>query len=310
MDFHTAAAFRIPPSFQHVYLDVDTPPFPEDLLEEAVSTSPTSLLRLSIAAVDCFNIFYQLHRLALAASSRWSGRVARLTLSNVLYETQFIILSVPDYSRVFLDFDQDVDEEHRNDFLHRSYRADAASVVEGLLAAMLIYVYAVLRGLPLNAKIFTILLSRLRATIHRPMSSAQEVWEREHNLHILVWVLVIACSVAPSTDRTWWIIQLSKLCEAMELNSQTELEDMMRHVAWTDVFFDGRMNSIWAEVIRLRRSGSYSEPLMQTATSVGCHSMLESQTSSSGNDWTSDERGYSRPVDFEDGRWKVDNWYV
>ena len=293
-----------------MHLDADTPPFPEDLLEEAVSTSPTSLLRLSIAAVDCFNIFYQLHRMALAASSRWSGRVARLTLSNVLYETQFIILSVPDYSRVFLDFDRDVDAEYRNDFLHRSYRADAASVVEGLLAAMLIYVYAVLRGLPLNAKIFTILLSRLRDAIDRPKTSTQEVWEREHNLNMLVWVLVVACSVAPNTDRAWCIIQLSELCEATGLNSQTELEDTMRHVAWTDVFFDGRMDTIWAEVMRMRRPGHYSESLMQTATSSGYPNMLETETSGSGNDLTSDERGYSGPVDFEDGRWKVDNWYV
>ncbi|KAI1577330.1 MgtA Cation transport ATPase [Pyrenophora tritici-repentis] len=189
IDFHTAAAFRTPPSFQHVHLDLDIPPFPEDLLEEAVGTSPTSLLRLSTAAVDCFNIFYQLHRLALAASSHWFGRVARLTLSNVLYETQFIILSVPDYSRVFLEFDRDADEEHRNDFMHRRHQADAASVVEGLLAAMLIYVYAVLRGLPLKANIFSILLNRLRAAIDRPNSSAREVWEREHNLNMLVWAL-------------------------------------------------------------------------------------------------------------------------
>ncbi|RMZ70071.1 tachykinin family [Pyrenophora seminiperda CCB06] len=310
IDFHTAAAFRTPPSLQHVYLDTDTPPFPEDLLEEAVSTSPTSLLRISIAAVDCFNIFYQLHRLALAASSRWSGRVARVTLSNVLYETQFTILSVPDYSRIFLDFDRDVEEEHRKDSSHRGHRADAASVVEGLLAAVLMYVYAVLRGLPLNATIFTILLSRLRAAIDRPKTCTQEVWEREHNLNMLVWALVVACSVAPSTYRAWWINQLSKLCETTDLNSQTALEDMMRHVAWTDVFFDGRMDKIWAEVMRMRRSGLYNELLMQAYTSHERPEVLETQMSGSGDDRMVGEGGYRGPVDFEDGRWKVDNWYV
>ncbi|EFQ91271.1 hypothetical protein PTT_11935 [Pyrenophora teres f. teres 0-1] len=310
IDFHTAAAFRTPPSFQHVYLDLDTPPFPEDLLEEAVSTSPTSLLRLSIAAVDCFNIFYQLHRLALAVSSRWLGQVAHLTLSNVLYETQFIILSVPDHTRVFLDFDRHVDKEHRNDFVHRRHRADAASVVEGILAAMLIYVYAVLRGLPLKANIFSILLSRLRAAIDRPKSSAQEVWERESNLDMLVWALVVACSVVPSADGAWWIMQLSGLCEAMSLNSQAELEDIMRHGAWTDVFFHGKMDRIWAEMMRIRRPGPYSESPMHLSTSSGYAAALETQASSSGNDWTSDKRGYSGPVDFEDGEWKVDDWYV
>lgn len=246
----------------------------------------------------------------MAASSRWSGRVARLTLSNVLYETQFIILSVPDYSRTYLDLDRSNEEEHQNDLLHRRHRADAASVVEGLLAAMLIYVYAVLRGLPLNAKIFTILLSRLRAAIDRPRSSAQEVWEREHNLNMLAWALVVACSIAPSTERTWWIAQLSKLCETMNMNSQAELEDMMRHVAWTDIFFDGRMDRIWAEVMRTRQPGLYSESTMQLSTNATNLAMLEAQTSSGGNEWMHDEGGYNGPVDFEEGRWKVDNWFV
>jgi hypothetical protein len=252
MDFHTAAAFRTPPSFPHICLDPDTPPLPGELMEEAASTSPTSLLQLSCAAIDCFNIFYRLHRLALATSSHWRGQAARRTLSNLLYEIQFIILSVPDRSHDFWDCDWGIQHESSEDHHRRKNRANAASVVEALLAAALIFVYAVLRALPLHTKIFTILLSRLRIAIDRPRTSVVEVWKREENLNMLLWVLVTACSVASGAERTWWITQLSELCEEMDIISRHRLENEMRHVAWTDLFFDDKMDGIWAEVMQLR----------------------------------------------------------
>ncbi|KAI4693981.1 uncharacterized protein J4E84_002560 [Alternaria hordeiaustralica] len=247
MDFHTAAVSHAHPSFSHISLDPDTPPLPDELIEEAAQTSPTSLLHLSCAQVDCFKIFHRLHRIALAVSSHWVGRVERLTLSNLLYETQFTILSVPDQSYNFLHFDQSIHDKQSNcsDFLKA--RADAASVVEALLAAALIFVYAVLRALPLNTKIFAILLSRLRAAVDRPNTSVLYTWRREKNLNTLLWVLVVASCVATGEERMWWIAQLSELCDVMHVRSTHHLEDEMRHVAWTDTFFEDRMNGIWAE---------------------------------------------------------------
>ena len=182
MDFHTAAVSRARPSFPHISLDPDTPPLPDELREEAAQTSPTSLLHLSCAGVDCFKIFHRLHRLALAVSPHWIGRVERLTLSNLLYETQFMILSVPDQSHNFLHFDQSMHDKQSDFYGHIEARADAASVVEALLAAALIFVYAVLRALPLNTKIFAILLSRLRAALDRPNAPMLEIWRREKRL--------------------------------------------------------------------------------------------------------------------------------
>jgi hypothetical protein len=226
------------------------PPLPDELMEEATSTSPTSLLQLSSAAMECFDIFHRLHRLALAASSHWHGRVARLTLSNLLYETQFIILSVADRSRDFLDFDQGVREKQGVDYERQRLRADAASVVEALLAAALIFVYAVLRAVPLNTKIFSILLSRLRIAVDRPNTQLIEVWKREKNLNMLLWVFFIGCCVAAGAEQQWWIAQLSRLCEEMGVDSRHNLEHKMRHVAWTDLFFDDKIDGIWAEVMQ------------------------------------------------------------
>ncbi|KAI4910053.1 hypothetical protein J4E90_007483 [Alternaria incomplexa] len=247
MDFHTAAVSRAHPSFPHISLDPDTPPLPHELIEEAAQTSPTSLLRLSCSAVHCFQIFYRLHRIALAVSSHWVGCVERLTLSNLLYETQFMILSVPDHSHNFLHFDQSNYDKQSDCYDHLKARADAASVVEALLAAALIFVYAVLRALPLNTKIFTILLSRLRIAVDRPNTPILEAWRRENYLNMLLWVLVVASCVATGEERMWWIAQLSELCGRRHISSRQHLELNMRHVAWTDTFFEDRMDAIWAE---------------------------------------------------------------
>lgn len=252
MDFHTASVFRTHPSYPHLCLDPDTPPFPNELLEEAAHTSPTSLLRLSCAAIDCFKIFYRLHRLALAVSSHWVGCVERLALSILLYETQFMILSVPDQSHNFLYFDQSTQDEQSDCYDYLKASADAASVVEAILAAALILVYAVLRALPLNTKIFTILLARLRTAVDRPKTSVVDIWRREKSLNMLLWVLVVACCVVTGEERMWWVAQLSELCGEMHVRSRQHLEQEMRHVAWTDLFFDDRMDDIWAEVMRLR----------------------------------------------------------
>jgi hypothetical protein len=56
VDFHTAAVFRTAPTFPLIRLDPDTPSLPDALLEEAAYTSPTCLLQLPVAAIDCFNI--------------------------------------------------------------------------------------------------------------------------------------------------------------------------------------------------------------------------------------------------------------
>jgi len=252
MDFHIAAVSRARLSFPHICLDPDTPPLPDELIEEAAQTSPTSLLHFSFDAVDCFKIFYRLHRLTLAVSSHWVGRVERLTLSNLIYETQFTILSVPDHSQNFLHFDQSIHDEQSDCYDHLKARADAASVVETLLAAALIFVYAVLRALPLNTKIFNILLSRLRTALDRPNAPILETWRREKNLNILLWVLVVASCVATGEERMWWVAQLSELCGQMRVRSRQHIEHEMRHVAWTDTFFEDRMDAIWAEVMRLR----------------------------------------------------------
>ncbi|KAF2187900.1 hypothetical protein K469DRAFT_568299 [Zopfia rhizophila CBS 207.26] len=249
VDFHSSTAFHTHPSFPEIRLDPDTPPLPDALLEYAAYTSPTSLLQLSVASIDCFNIFYRLHRLALAISNHWLPKVDELTLSNLLYETEYIILSVPDYSRDFLDIDLEPKEGLDEGREERAATADGASVVEALLAATQIFLYASLRELPPKAKIFSILLDRVRVALDRPNSNILDVWRREKNLNTLLWVLVVACSLAPTWGgRMWWTGRLADVVKELGIHGEMDLETSLQRVAWTDIFFGEKLGSIWAEV--------------------------------------------------------------
>jgi hypothetical protein len=252
VDFHTSTAFHTPPSFPHVRLDPDTPPLPDRLLEEAACTSPTSLLQLSLAAIDCFNVFYRLHRLGLAVSSHWIDHVDRLTLSNLLYETEYTILSVPDYSRNFLHFDLEVNEDEDDEWDERRHIANSASVMEALLAACQIFLYAALRDVPTNAELFGILLERVRVAVARPGVDTVDIWRKEHNLPILLWVCVTACSVAlPGDGRAFWISILLQVMIGLDVKSRFDLEIALRRVAWVDTFFNNVLGGVWDEVVRL-----------------------------------------------------------
>lgn len=261
LDFHTSNAFHTPPSFPYILFNSpNTPPIsglPDQLLEIAALTSPTSPLQLSLDAIPCFNVFYLLHRLGLAVSPHWLPRIDRVVLSNLLYEVEFAILGVPDYSRVFLDVDNEVTraqiEPHIvNDGASRNH-ADAASLVEALMSACQIFVFGALRELPRTAKIFAILLDRLRRALDRPGVRAMDIWRREGNANLLVWAYILGYSVCAGAARGWWVRGLVVCMLELEVRTREELQVVLKHVAWVDGYFDGVVGEIWEEIVEVRR---------------------------------------------------------
>ncbi|KAF2122194.1 hypothetical protein BDV96DRAFT_609179 [Lophiotrema nucula] len=302
VDFHTAAAFHTPPGFPHIRLDPDTPPLPDALLEEAAVSSPTSLLQLSHSGIDCFNIFYRLHRLALAISSPWLRNVDRLTISNLLYETEHTLLSVPDYSRDFLDFDLDTEKEGEEDYEEGARAADGASVVESLLAAAQIFIYAALREVPSKAKIFSIFLERLRVALDRPEVDMLGVWGREKNVNTLLWVLVVATSIVDGLEaRKWWITRLAEVTRELEIDDELDLERTLRRVAWTDIFFGDKLDGIWQEVAEHVHASRRAQIYTATSQDQDLSETIDSQLLGPAS---------RHSIGYDRGRWKVNGWYV
>lgn len=241
---------------------------PDQLLQLAALTSPTSPLRLSLSAIPCFNIFYLLHRLGLAISPSWITKTDRLVLSNLLYEVEFTILSVPDYSRIFLNFDSEFgradhysgDEKYET----RRRQANAASVIEALMAACQIFVFGALREVPRSAKIFSILLERMRIALDRREIYMVDVWRRENNANLLLWVYVLACSVCLEETREWWIRQLVHSMREMNVQTRFDLEVVLKHVAWVDGYSSNVLGDIWDDVVELRR-----DTMIRETTDVG-----------------------------------------
>ncbi|KAF2502379.1 hypothetical protein BU16DRAFT_6769 [Lophium mytilinum] len=258
VDFHSSTVFRTPPNFPYRQPDSPTPSLPEDLLAEAACSSPTSLLNLSTAGVDCFNWFYRLHRLGLATSAAWGPRVAKLPLANMLYEAEYALLSMPDRSPDFLVPDRARRDGKWDAADDDAAVADAASVVEALIAAGQIFLYAALRDVPVRAKVFDILLARLRAAVGREGVDVVAVWEAERNLHTLLWVLVVGATVGRHWGgAAWWVARIGEVVERLglvgrEVAGREALVQLLKAVAWTDVFFGGVSEELWEDVLTLR----------------------------------------------------------
>jgi hypothetical protein len=211
---------------------------------------------------------------------------------------------VPDYSRDFLDFDLETHDEFVVDYEERKLMADGASVVEALLAAVQIFIYASLRELPPKVKIFNILLERLRVALDRPTTSMLEAWKREKNVELLLWVIVVACSVAPSWGgRNWWISRLSEVAQELGIKGELELERALLRVAWTDVFFGDMLSSIWEEVCVYNAMIQRSEVYLS-------RSRGQSQDSEDTIDPRLLAEMSSQPIEYDRGRWRVKGWYI
>lgn len=311
VDFHAATAFRTPPMLPQIKLDPDIPPLPDALLEDAVYTSPTSLLQLSLVSVDLFNIFYRLHRLAIATSSHWLPRVHRQTLSDLLYEAQYTILSVTDYSRVYLEFDCDArsSEVFTDDCGDRAAMANAASVVEALLAAAQIFLYAALRELPPRAKIFKILLARLKSALDRPSVNMTAVWRNERNLNMLLWALVVAaCVVQDEEARSWWVQKAAQVCKVLTVTRVRALQGILETVAWTDVFFEPCIPSVWKEIEE--EFGTLDDEGLRVEDVVHEGKWISSEEYDEREDFEGHEHGGNLRLEFEQGRWKYGGWYI
>ena len=322
VDIHTATAFRTPPSFPKINLDPSAPPLPDALLEDAAYTSPTSPLHLRVASIECFNIFYRLHRLALAISSKWITQVSRLTFSNLLYEMDYMLLSMPDHSRTFLDFDLETKDEITEDHAERAALADAASVTEGLLAAAQIFVYAALREVPPRARLFSILLERLRVALDRPGICTIRVWKDVKNSNLLLWALVVAASVAPAEgDRRWWVGKVCEVGRDMGVRSLKQLEGVLERVAWTDVFFGEGLAGVWQQVREVGRAmevQGYCEHLGEGGIGGlekdGVHggSLGDgvSGVSPGNGDGYEDREDEDEGLEFDAGHWLMEGWDV
>lgn len=183
-----------------------------------------------------------------------------------------MILNVEDYSRVYVDFDLDlgVEQGEGEEYESRKKEADAAAVVEGVMGACQIFVYAGLRGLPGNARIFGILEERVRRALDRPSAnSLYEIWNELGNANVLLWVLVMACSVA--AERGWYVGRVVEVVGAMGLETEVEMETLLRNVAWVDGYLDRVMTEIWSEVGELK----HRAPVVGDALDDSVHADLD-----------------------------------
>lgn len=236
-----------------MYLD-GIPPFPAELLQEAAREPPISFSGLSFWVAELHDILSRLRQLALAASppAQWAERLDRRTTCYLLYEMEYLALSIPDLSQEFRSYDIGLPMigQYTDSFSANSEKmhADDASIVEALVASVQTFVFAAVRGVPPKARIFQILLERLKRALDRRDTDVTEIWRRRNGLQVLLWIHVVAYSVARhGGDGGWWVEQLAELVGELGVYSEEDWRMRLGRVAWIESYFKDVLEELRAD---------------------------------------------------------------
>ncbi|KAF2423725.1 hypothetical protein EJ08DRAFT_440158 [Tothia fuscella] len=231
-EFHFAAAHRIPSPFQ--YISATYAEFPEDLLTEAVKTSPTSLITLPVYGGTIYNIFRRIHRLGLSVSFPWMPFVDRVAISNLLLETEYDMLLLS--SQVGSDSTKPERDE------------DLIAFADALVTAAQIFVFVALRNMPVRARIVEIYFSRLRPVLERSDLIAK--WQAYCSSEALLWALFMTASAARGNpERAAVLAEIKRVAALLGLRTGDEVEHALRSIAWAD-FFRIECDAICVETFR------------------------------------------------------------
>lgn len=190
-------------------------------------------------------------------SDEWIGEVSREGVGKGLYEVGYMLGRVEDYSRGYLDFDlaKKVNSEDDEDYRARAAEADASSIVEALVSACQIFLYAALRGVPVRARLFAILAERLRGAVERPGVDTVHVWREYKNENLLLWAMVVGALVVGEVERRWWVERVGVVAREMGAWGVEEVEGVLGRVAWMEGGFGEGLGGLWREVVEVGWEG-------------------------------------------------------
>ncbi|KAF1992238.1 hypothetical protein K402DRAFT_344394 [Aulographum hederae CBS 113979] len=250
---HFSAAHRTLPV--HQYLPISpTLSYPPALLVHAAASTPNCLLNLSLNGPQVFNIYYRIQQIGLAASSQWLPTVNRVVIADALLAVEYLVLRMDardeGSGEGFVQGGVDVDLEL--DVID----ADAKAVVEALMAAAQIFLYAGIRLVPIVLRIYSLLVSRLRDALGQ--LRLWEVWERECGGRPLLWVLFMGCLAGQKRGPwQWFVAQSASVAETLGLETPEDYKELLKTIAWTDHgMFDEVAEHVWTCMAELRRRDS------------------------------------------------------
>ncbi|KAL7920308.1 hypothetical protein ACQKWADRAFT_299085 [Trichoderma austrokoningii] len=197
---------------------------------------PTGMKSMTLSPARTFGsgslinpIFRSLRRLSIAFCPEYDARLDGTSMSNQIYSVEYDLLTL-----------QNINFEA----LSPSEYLSSGSVLMNIAAY--IYLYLILRELPVKAKLFHTLFQRLRDSLE---TQDGEWWNlTPERQRWLLWAVVMGYGAASEWDEKWLFVErMEQLNAALMLETKEELRSAFQGVIWHDRC-DEFLEKLWNDI--------------------------------------------------------------
>lgn len=162
------------------------------------------------------SIFRSLRRLSIAFCPEYDARLDGTSMSNQIYSVEYDLLTLHNINL---------------EALSASEYLSSSSVLMNI--ATYIYLYLILRELPVRSKLFHTLFQRLRDSLEM---QDREWWNLTPERQLwLLWVVFMGYGASSEWDEKWLFVEkVEQLSAALLLGTKEELRSAFQGVIWHD----------------------------------------------------------------------------
>lgn len=175
------------------------------------------------------SIFRSLRRLSIAFCPEYDARLDGTSMSNRIYSVEYDLLTLQNINLEALS---------PTEYLSSSF------VLTNIAAY--IYLYLILRELPVKAKLFHTLFQRLRDSLEMQDGEWWNVIPERQRW--LLWVVFMGYGAASEWDDKWLFVErLEQLNAALTLETKEELRSAFKLIIWHDRC-DEFLEKLWNDI--------------------------------------------------------------
>jgi hypothetical protein len=184
---------------------------------------PTGMRSMTLSPAITFgsqslitSIFRSLRRLSIAFCPEYDARLDGTSMSNQVYSVEYDLLTLQNTNLETLD---------------SSEYLSSNSVLMNVAAY--IYLYLILRELPIRSKLFLTLFQRLRDSLEM---QDEKWWNMTRDRRLwLLWVVFMGYGAASEWDeKRFFVEQMEPLVAALTLRTKEELRNALKGILWHD----------------------------------------------------------------------------
>ncbi|KAL7785903.1 hypothetical protein V8C37DRAFT_393128 [Trichoderma ceciliae] len=180
------------------------------------------------------SIFQSLRRLSAAFSPEYNAPLDRTAISSKIYSVEYDLLTL---------------QNEYIEVLGPIQYLSSSSVLMNIAAY--IYLYLILRELPIKSRLFYKLSQRLRDALEM---QDEEWWNSNlERQRWLLWVVFMGYGAASEWSEKWWFVErMEALRAAVRVWTKDELESALRGVLWQDSCEES-LEKLWKDMSRRDR---------------------------------------------------------